>query len=68
MNRWVKFRRQKLLNEPNKNSRLNSVMSVIKNSLDGLNRKIDGQKSHWTEDSSIEIIESEEEKDTGKYY
>lgn len=67
MNRWVKFRRQTLLNEPNKNSRLNSIMSVIKNSLDGLNRKVDGQKSQWTEDRSIEIIESEEEKDTEKY-
>ena len=43
-------------------------MSVIKNSLDGLNRKIDGQMSHWTEGRSIEIIESEEEKDTEKYY
>lgn len=68
MNRWGKFRRQKLLNEPNKNSRFNSIMSVIKNSLDGLNRKIDGQMSHWTEGRSIEIIESEEEKDTEKYY
>lgn len=67
MNRWVKFRRQTLLNEPNKNSRLNSIMSVIKNSLDGLNRKVDGQKSQWTEDRSVEIIESEEEKDTEKY-
>ena len=46
VNRWGKFKRQKLLNEPNKNSRLNSLMSVIKNSLNGLNRKIDGQKSH----------------------
>ena len=62
VNRWGKFERQKLLNEPNKNSRLNSLMSVIKNSLNGLNRKIDGQKSHWTEDRSIEITESEEEK------
>lgn len=43
-------------------------MSVIKNSLDRLNRKIDGQMSHWTEGRSIEIIESEEEKDTEKYY
>lgn len=41
-------------------------MSVIKNSLDGLNRKVDGQKSQWTEDRSIEIIRSEEEKDTEK--
>ena len=46
VNRWGKFKRQKLLNEPNKNSRLNSLMSVIKNSLNGLNRKIHGQKSH----------------------
>lgn len=68
VNRWGKFKRQKLWNEPNKNSRLNSIMSVIKNSLNGLNRKIDGQKSHWTEDRSIEITESEEEKDTEKYY